>query len=146
MTLLKDNNYKDINIALLSLESDIKKLANFDTSAIDKQLVEINERIDEINTGSDSSDNVDNSAEINDLRASIENINTEIEAINGDIDDIEQKLSNIFSAENFVEDFDTATEPGVYYWTTNSQNRPNSYGVLWEIGRASCRERVSRVV
>ena len=49
MTLLKDNNYKDINIALLSLESDIKKLANFDTSAIDKQLVEINERIDEIN-------------------------------------------------------------------------------------------------
>lgn len=131
MTLLKDNNYKDINIALLSLENGIKKLSNFDISAINRQLEEINERIDEINAGSNSSsDGVDNSAEINDLRASIENINSEIDAINGGIDDIEQKLSNIFSAENFVEDFNTATEPGVYYWTTNTANRPATYGVL----------------
>lgn len=131
MTLLKDSNYKNINIALLSLENDIKKLSNFDTSAIDKQLVEINERIDEINAGSNSSSgDVDNSAEINDLRAEVENINSEIDAINGGIDNIEQKLSNVFSAENFVEDFNAATEPGVYYWTANSQNRPNNYGVL----------------
>ena len=130
MTLLKDNNYKSINIALLSLEQDIKN-KTFDTSAIEKQLVDINERIDEINAGSNSSsDDVDNSAEINDLRAEIENINSEIDAINGGIDNIEQKLSNIFLAENYVEDFNTATEPGVYYWTENSQNRPNNYGVL----------------
>ena len=137
MTLLKDNNYKSINVALLSLEADIKNKTFDTTSAIEKQLEEINERIDEINAGSNSnsgnsgsSDDVDNSAEINDLRAEIENINSEIDAINGGIDDIEQKLSNIFSAENFVEDFNTATEPGVYYWTTNAANRPNNYGVL----------------
>lgn len=116
MTLLKDSNYKNINIALLSLENDIKN-KTFDTSAINRQLEEINERIDEINAGSNSSSgDVDNSAEINDLRA--------------EIDDIEQKLSNIFLAENFVEDFNTAIEPGVYYWTTNTANRPNNYGVL----------------
>ena len=137
MTLLKDNNYKNINVALLSLEADIKNKTFDTTSAIEKQLEEINERIDEINAGSDSnsgnsgnSDDDDNSAEINDLRAEIENINSEIDAINGGIDDIEQKLSKIFLAENFVEDFNTAIEPGVYYWTTNSHNRPNGYGVL----------------
>ena len=131
MTLLKDNNYRDINIALLSLENDIKKLSNFDTSAIEKQLVDINERIDEINAGSNSSsDDVHNSAEINDLRAEIENINSEIDAINGGIDNIEQKLSNIFLAENYIEDFNTATEPGVYYWGEQTANRPNNYGVL----------------
>lgn len=130
MTLLKDSNYKNINIALLSLENDIKN-KTFDTSAIEKQLVDINERIDEINAGSNSSSSdVDNSAEINDLRAEVENINSEIDAINGGIDDIEQKLSNIFLAENYVEDFDTAIEPGVYYWNTNTTNRPANYGVL----------------
>ena len=128
MTLLKDNNYKNINIALLSLENDIKKLSNFDTSSIDRQLEEINERIDEINTGSNSSS--DNSAEINDLRASIENINSEIDAINGGIDNIEQKLSNIFLAENYIEDFNTAIEPGIYWWGEQTANRPNNYGVL----------------
>ena len=52
MTLLKDNNYKEINVALLSLEADIKnKITNFDTSEIDKQLAEINNRIDKINAG-----------------------------------------------------------------------------------------------
>lgn len=127
MTLLKDNSYKSINIALLSLESDIKN-KTFDTSSIDKQLVEINERIDNINVGSNSSSgDVDNSAEINDLRTSIENINTEIDTINSDI---EQKLSKVFLAENFVEDFNTATEPGIYWCSTNSLNRPANYGVL----------------
>lgn len=130
MTLLKDNNYRDINIALLSLEQDIKN-KTFDTSAIDKQLADINERIDEINAGSNSSsDDVDNSAEINDLRAEIENINYEIDAINGCIDNIEQKLSNIFLAENYIEDFNTATEPGIYWWGEQTANRPNNYGVL----------------
>lgn len=136
MTLLKDSNYKNINIALLSLENDIKN-KTFDTSAINRQLEEINERIDEINAGSNSnssnsgsSGDADNSAEINDLRAEVENINSEIDAINSDIDDIEQKLSKIFSAENYVEDFNTAIAPGVYYWTTNTANRPNNYGVL----------------
>ena len=130
MTLLKENSYKSINIALLSLEQDIKN-KTFDTSAIEKQLVEINERIDEIKAGSNSSsDDVDNSAEINDLRAGIENINSEIDAINSGIDDIEQKLSKIFSAENFVEDFNTTTKNGVYYWNTNTTNRPATYGVL----------------
>lgn len=131
MTLLKDNNYKDINIALLSLEADIKKLSNFDTSSIDKQLADINERIDEINTGSNSSSgDVDNSAEINDLRTSIENINIEINTINSNIDGIEQKLSKIFSAESYIEDFNTATEPGIYWWGEQTLNRPNNYGVL----------------
>lgn len=131
MTLLKDNNYKDINIALLSLESDIKKLSNFDTSAIDKQLADINERIDEINAGSNSSGSSgDNSAEINDLRAEIEDIDARVSDNSAEIADINTKLSSIFSAENFVGDFNTAIEPGVYYWTTNSQNRPNNYGVL----------------
>ena len=130
MTLLKENSYKSINIALLSLEQDIKN-KTFDTSAINRQLEEINERIDEINASSNSSSgDVDNSAEINDIRTSIENINSEIDAINSNIDGIEQKLSNIFSAENYVEDFDTAIEPGVYYWTTNTANRPATYGVL----------------
>lgn len=122
MTLLKDSNYKNINIALLSLENDIKN-KTFDTSAINRQLEEINERIDEINAGSNSnssnsgsSGDVDNSAEINDLRA--------------EIDDIEQKLSNIFLAENYIEDFNTAIEPGIYLWTTDTANRPNNHGIL----------------
>lgn len=131
MTLLKDNNYKDINIALLSLEADIKKLSNFDTSSIDKQLADINERIDGINAGSSSSGSSgDNSAEINDLRAEIEDINAQVSNNSAEIADINTKLSNIFSAEKYVEDFNTATEPGVYYWTTNSLNRPATYGVL----------------
>ena len=130
MTLLKENSYKSINIALLSLEQDIKN-KTFDTSAINRQLEEINERIEEINAGSNSSsDDVDNSAEINDLRTSIENINYEIDAINSGIDNIEQKLSNVFSAENFVEDFNTAIEPGIYWWGEQTVNRPNNYGVL----------------
>lgn len=129
MTLLKDNNYKDINIALLSLENDIKnKIVDFDTSIIDKQLEEINKRIDEINTDTTSSTN--SSAEINDIRTEIENINTEINTINSNIDNIEQQLSNVFRTENFVEDFNTTIEPGIYYWTDSSQNRPANYGVL----------------
>lgn len=128
MTLLKDNNYKDINIALLSLESDIKKLSNFDTSAIDKQLADINERIDEINAGSGSSS--DNSAEINDLRAEIEDIDARVSDNSAEIADINTKLSSIFSAENYIEDFNTAIEPGIYWWGIETANRPNNYGVL----------------
>lgn len=126
MTLLKDNNYRNINTALLSLENDIKtRTAEFDTSVIDKQLADINKRIDEINVGDNS-----NNAEINDIRVSIDDINRGIDDINRDIDDIEQQLANIFSTKNFVEDFDTVTEPGIYYWNVNSSNRPAEYGVL----------------
>ena len=130
MTLLKENSYKSINIALLSLEQDIKN-KTFDTSAINKQLEEINERIDEINAGSNSSsDDVDNSAEINDLRADIENLRADIDNNSTEIADINNQLSKIFSAEKLVEDFNTAIEPGIYYWTTNTTNRPATYGVL----------------
>ena len=131
MTLLKDNNYKDINIALLSLEADIKKLSNFDTSAIDKQLADINERIDDINTGSSgSSGSDDNSAEINDLRAEVEGIDARVSNNSSEIADINTKLANIFLAENYVEDFNTATEPGIYWWDEQTANRPNNCGVL----------------
>ena len=126
MTLLKDNNYKDINVALLSLEADIKnKITNFDTSVIDKQLVEINNRIDKINAGDNNT-----SAQINDIRYEIEGINTKIDANSTKIEDIEQKLSDIFSAENKVTDFNTTTNSGIYYWTTDAANRPSDYGVL----------------
>lgn len=141
MTLLNNNipGSKDINIALLSLETDIKnKMAGLDTSAIDRQLVEINNRIDKINTGSSS-------AVINDIRTEIEGINSQldgtstkienleqnIEGINTQIEGIEQKLSDIFSAESLVTDFNTTTDAGIYYWNDASTNKPNvSYGVL----------------
>ena len=127
MTLLKDNNYKDINVALLSLEADIKnKITNFDTSVIDRQLAEINSRIDKINaSGSNNS-----SAEINDVRTEIENINSKLRGNSAKIKSIEQKLSDIFSAENKVTDFNTATNSGIYYWITDASNRPSDYGVL----------------
>ena len=126
MTLLKDNNYKDINVALLSLEADIKnKITNFDTSVIDKQLVEINNRIDKINAGGNNT-----SAQINDIRYEIEDINTKIKNNSAKIEDIEQKLSDIFSAENKVTDFNTTTNSGIYYWINDAANRPANYGVL----------------
>ena len=128
MTLLKDNDYKEINIALLSLEADIKKLSNnggFDTSVIDRQLAEINSRIDKINAGSNNT-----SAEINDIRTEIENINSKLIGNSVRIENIEQKLSDIFSAENKVTDFNATTDSGVYYWVTDAANRPTDYGVL----------------
>ena len=128
MTLLKDNDYKEINIALLSLEADIKKLSNnggFDTSVIDKQLAEINSRIDKINASNNNS-----SAEINDIRTEIENINSKLIGNSVRIENIEQKLSDIFSAENLVTDFNTTTDSGIYYWITDAANRPSDYGVL----------------
>ena len=125
MTLLKDNNYKDINVALLSLEADIKNKTGFDTSVIDKQLTEINSRIDKINAGSNNS-----SAEINDIRYEIENINSKLNAHSVRIESIEQKLSDIFSAENKVTDFNATTNSGIYYWVTDAANRPSDYGVL----------------
>ena len=125
MTLLKDNNYKGINVALLSLEADIKNKTGFDTSAIDKQLAEINSRIDKINAGSNNT-----SAEINDIRYEIENINSKLKGNSAKIEDIEQKLSDIFSAENKVTDFNTTTNSGIYYWTTDAANKPSGYGVL----------------
>ena len=129
MTLLKDNDYKEINIALLSLEADIKKLGNnggFDTSVIDKQLAEINSRIDKINAGNNNS-----SAEINDIRTEIENINSKLIGNSVRIENIEQKLSNIFSADNEVTDFNTTTNSGIYYWLGSSANKPGTdYGVL----------------
>ena len=129
MTLLKDNNYKDINVALLSLEADIKKLNNngsFDTSVIDRQLAEINSRIDKINAGSNNT-----SAEINDIRTEIENINSKLVGNSVRIENIEQKLSDIFSAENKVTDFNATTNSGIYYWKADSMYRPGTgYGVL----------------
>ena len=128
MTLLKDNDYKEINIALLSLEADIKKFSNnggFDTSVIDRQLTEINSRIDKINASNNNS-----SAEINDIRTEIENINSKLVGNSVRIENIEQKLSDIFSAENNVTDFNTTTDSGIYYWITDAANRPTDYGVL----------------
>ena len=129
MTLLKDNDYKEINIALLSLEADIKKLSNngsFDTSVIDRQLAEINSRIDKINAGNNNS-----SAEINDIRTEIENINSKLIGNSVRIENVEQKLSDIFSAENKVTDFNATTDSGIYYWKADSMYRPGTdYGVL----------------
>ena len=135
MTLLKNPSSREINVALLSLEADIKKLSNnggFDTSEIDKQLVEINNRIDKINAGSNNT-----SDEIEDINSKlkgnsikIRNIEQDIEDIDTQINGIEQKLSDIFSAENKVTDFNTTTNSGIYYWTTDASNRPTDYGVL----------------
>ena len=126
MTLLKDNNYKEINVALLSLEADIKnKITNLDTSVIDRQLAEINSRIDKINAGGNNS-----SASINDIRTEIEDINSKLNGNSAKIENIEQKLSDIFSAENKVTDFNTTTDSGIYYWVIDAANRPTDYGVL----------------
>ena len=133
MTLLKDNNYKEINVALLSLEADIKnKIAGFDTSVIDKQLAEINSRIDKINAGdNNTSDEIEDiNYKLNRNSNKIRNIEQNIEDIGTKIDDIEQKLSDIFSAENKVTDFNTTTDSGIYYWVTDAANRPTDYGVL----------------
>lgn len=127
MTLLKNNDYKEINVALLSLEADIKnKTTNFDTSAIDRQLAEINSRIDKINAGGNNL-----SAEINDIRTEIENINYELNDNSAKIENIEQKLADIFSAENRITDFNTTTNSGIYYWAEDAANKPGTdYGVL----------------
>ena len=134
MTLLKDNNYKDINVALLSLEADIKnKVAGFDTSEIDKQLAEINGRIDKINAGggNNSSDEIEDiNSKLNSNSIKIRNIEQNVEDIGTQIDGIEQKLSDIFSAENKVTDFNATTGSGIYYWTSDAANRPSDYGVL----------------
>ena len=133
MTLLKDNNYKEINVALLSLEADIKnKIAGFDTSEIDKQLAEINSRIDKINDGgNNSSDEIEDiNSKLNRNSNKIKNIEQNIEDIDTKIDGIEQKLSDIFSAENKVTDFNTTTNSGIYYWAIDAANRPTDYGVL----------------
>lgn len=127
MTLLKDNDYKEINVALLSLEADIKnKITNFDTSVIDRQLAEINSRIDKINAGGNNS-----SAAINDIRYEIENINSKLNANSVRVESIEQKLTDIFSAENKVTDFNTTTASGIYYWLNDAANKPGTdNGVL----------------
>ena len=134
MTLLKDNNYKDINVALLSLEADIKnKITSFDTSEIDKQLAEINSRIDKINAGggNNSSDEIEDiNSKLNSNSIKIRNIEQNIGDIDTQINGIEQKLSDIFSAENKVTDFNTTTGSGIYYWVTDAANRPTDYGVL----------------
>ena len=133
MTLLKDNNYKEINVALLSLEADIKnKITGFDTSTIDKQLAEINSRIDKINAGdNNTSDEIEDiNSKLNSNSNKIKNIEQNIENIDTQINGIEQKLSDIFSAENKVTDFNTTKDSGIYYWVTDAANRPTDYGVL----------------
>ena len=136
MTLLKDNNYKDINVALLSLEADIKNkiTGSFDTSEIDKQLAEINSRIDKINAGggSSSSDEIEDiNSKLNSNSIKIRNIEQNIEDIGTQVNGIEQKLSDIFSAESKVTDFNTTTNSGIYYWAADAANRPGTeYGVL----------------
>lgn len=122
MTLLRssDQNSREINVALLSLEADIKnKITSFDTSEIDKQLAEINSRIDKINAGGSN-----NSSD------EIEDINSKLNINSAKIENIEQKLSDIFSAENKVTDFNTTTDSGIYYWINDAANRPSDYGVL----------------
>lgn len=127
MTLLKNSDYKEINVALLSLEADIKNKTGFDTSAIDKQLAEINSRIDKINAGGGNN----SSAEINDIRTEIEDINSKVNGNSVKIENIEQKLADIFSAENKVTDFNTTTDSGIYYWVNDAANKPGTdYGVL----------------
>lgn len=136
MTLLKDNDYKEINVALLSLEADIKNkiTGGFDTSAIDKQLAEINSRIDKINAGggSSSSDEIEDiNSKLNSNSIKIRNIEQNIEDIDTQINGIEQKLSDIFSAENKVTDFNATTNSGIYYWRDDTANKPGTnYGVL----------------
>ena len=135
MTLLKDNNYREINVALLSLEADIKnKITGFDTSAIDKQLAEINSRIDKINAGggSGSSDEIEDiNSKLNSNSNKIRNIEQNIEDIGTQINGIEQKLSDIFSAESKVTDFNATTGSGIYYWLDDAVNKPGTdYGVL----------------
>ena len=135
MTLLKDNNYKEINVALLSLEADIKnKITGFDTSEIDKQLTEINSRIDKINAGggNNSSDEIEDiNSKLNSNSNKIRNLEQNIGDIDTRINGIEQKLSDIFSAENKVTDFNATTNSGIYYWKADSMYRPGTgYGVL----------------
>ena len=136
MTLLRgsDQNSKEINVALLSLEADIKnKITGFDTSAIDKQLAEINSRIDKINTsgGNNSSEEIEDiNSKLNSNSNKIRNLEQNIGDIDTRIDGIEQKLSDIFSAENKVTDFNATTNSGIYYWSTDAANRPTDYGVL----------------
>ena len=134
MTLLKGNDYKDINVALLSLEADIKnKITNFDTSEIDKQLAEINSRIDKINAGggSSSSDEIEDiNSKLNSNSIKIRNIEQNVEDIDTQINGIEQKLADIFSADNKVTDFNATTNSGIYYWVNDASNRPTDYGVL----------------
>ena len=136
MTLLKgsDSNSREVNVALLSLEADIKnKIAGFDTSTIDKQLAEINSRIDKINAGGggNSSDEIEDiNSKLNSNSNKIRNLEQNIGDIDTRINGIEQKLSDIFSAENKVTDFNTTTNSGIYYWVTDAANRPTDYGVL----------------
>lgn len=132
MTLLKDNNYKEINIALLSLEADIKKLSNnsnFNTDDFDAQLADINKRIDEIN-GIDETVVKNLKNDVIAINSDIDNIENDISTINTNIDNIEQQLSNIFTAENKVTDFNTTTNSGIYYWVNDAANKPSDYGVL----------------
>ena len=132
MTLLRssDPNSSEINIALLSLEADIKKLSN--NSSIDKQLADINKRIDEINKDSGGSIDVDEiKADVKKLKNDVIAINSDITNINSNIDNIEQQLSNIFTAENKTTDFNTTTDSGIYYWIDDAANKPDTgYGVL----------------
>ena len=138
MTLLKSSDYnsRDINVALLSLEADIKNkiTGSFDTSEIDKQLAEINSRIDKINaggSGSSSEEIEDINSKLNSNSNKIKNIERNIGDIDTQITGIEQKLSDIFSAENKVTDFNATTGSGVYYWVTDAANKPGTdYGVL----------------
>lgn len=129
MTLLKgsDTNSREINIALLSLEADIKKLSN---NSIAYQLADINKRIDEINKdGGGSSDEI--KADVKNLKNNVIAINSDITNINTNIDSIEQQLSNIFTAEGKTTDFNTTTNSGVYFWATDTANKPGTnYGVL----------------
>lgn len=61
----------------------------------------------------------------------IENIIAQIGNIDTNIDNIEQQLSNIFTAENKVTDFNTTTNSGIYFWIDGSANKPGTdYGVL----------------
>lgn len=79
MTLLKDNNYKDINIALLSLENDVRNRVG----KFDEIITNLNRQVSEINAGgSGGGSGVDSGAgaeAIASLKADIENFRDEID-------------------------------------------------------------------
>lgn len=142
MTLLKDNNYKDINVALLSLEADIKNkiTGSFDTSEIDKQLAEINSRIDKINAGggNNSSDEIEDiNSKLNSNSIKIRNIEQNVEA------DYASRLA-VFASWNNPYDYDPTNGVRVYVYKITMASWFNSIlvQIYDDINYARCRRYV----
>lgn len=70
-------------------------------------------------------------AEKAEINGKIDTLQGQVASAIVSIDGIEQKLSDIFSAENKVTDFNTTTNSGIYYWLDDATNKPGTnYGVL----------------